>query len=419
MSRLRKDPRAERQERQVAAAGRRPRIDVGHREAKAASGRLRRDPWREWSASLVGESRRKRYDRSQRQMEHGNSARLTRARARDGVEATEISPGQPAVRVIDEPAFLVFAVITAAGGRLSRLDRQLLGAARLLADAGDGGGAAVAITAAFDPVTAKDLARSLGEAGADRVLSVPGDIHPSGTAAALRHHVEAFAPRHMLFAEDGDSADLARRLAVSLNEPLFAGVEHLTPRSAVRALRNGTREVALAPPLLMTLGEDRMKPYESGPCEARPLDIEVGPFGGDPAILSVEIIPGDPASLALSETDFVVSAGNGVSDFAAFGDLAAVLKATPGASRVVCDAGLMPRAAQVGASGTVLAADCYLALGISGAPQHLQGIAGCEHVIAVNTDLHAAMIERAGLAIVQDAQLVMPALVKLLAERQA
>jgi electron transfer flavoprotein alpha subunit len=67
----------------------------------------------------------------------------------------------------------------------------------------------------------------------------------------------------------------------------------------------------------------------------------------------------------------------------------------------------------------VLAATCYLALGISGAPQHLQGVAGCEHVVAVNTDLHAAMIERAGLAIVQDAQRVMPALLRLLAEEAA
>ena len=79
----------------------------------------------------------------------------------------------------------------------------------------------------------------------------------------------------------------------------------------------------------------------------------------------------------------------------------------------------MPRRTQVSASSTILAATCYLALGISGAPQHLQGVAGCEHVVAVNTDLHAAMIERAGLAIVQDAQPVMPALLRLLAEEAA
>ena len=114
-----------------------------------------------------------------------------------------------------------------------------------------------------------------------------------------------------------------------------------------------------------------------------------------------------------------MSAGNGLSDLDTFRQVVAALHATPGASRVLCDAGLMPRHTQVGASGTVLAATCYFALGISGAPQHLQGVAGCEHVVAVNTDLHAAMIERAGLAVVQDAQAVMPALLRLLAEEAA
>ena len=114
----------------------------------------------------------------------------------------------------------------------------------------------------------------------------------------------------------------------------------------------------------------------------------------------------------------MVSAGNGIRDFDLFRRVAAALGGTPGASRVVCDSGDMPRAAQVGASGTVLAADCYLALGIAGAPQHLQGIAGCRHVIAVNTDLHAAMVERAELAIVSDAHAVMGALVRLIQEEQ-
>jgi len=60
----------------------------------------------------------------------------------------------------------------------------------------------------------------------------------------------------------------------------------------------------------------------------------------------------------------------------------------------------------------VLRARCYLALGIAGAPQHLQGIPEVEHVVAVNTDLHAAMVKRAGLAVVADARAVMPALIQ-------
>ena len=84
--------------------------------------------------------------------------------------------------------------------------------------------------------------------------------------------------------------------------------------------------------------------------------------------------------------------------------------AAEGGSRVVCDAGLLPRGRQVGASGSLVEPRCYLAFGIAGAPQHLQGIARCERVLAVNTDLHADMVKRADLAIIADAQEVMPAL---------
>jgi electron transfer flavoprotein alpha subunit len=146
------------------------------------------------------------------------------------------------------------------------------------------------------------------------------------------------------------------------------------------------------------------------PREGRPLALPDLP----PPARSAERVRPARGSLALADSDFVVSAGNGIRDFDLFRTVAAALGGTPGASRVVCDSGDMPRAAQVGASGTVLAADCYLAFGIAGAPQHLQGIAGCAHVLAVNTDLHAAMVERAELSIVADAHPVMAALLRLL-----
>ncbi len=118
----------------------------------------------------------------------------------------------------------------------------------------------------------------------------------------------------------------------------------------------------------------------------------------------------DAAALPLAEADFIVAAGNGVTDWPVFHRVVSALGATLGGSRVVCDAGHLPRHRQVGASGTLVEPRCYLAFGIAGASQHLQGIARCERVIAVNTDLHAAMIKRADLAIVADAQAVMPAL---------
>ena len=103
-----------------------------------------------------------------------------------------------------------------------------------------------------------------------------------------------------------------------------------------------------------------------------------------------------------------------MSDWAAFHRLAAWLGAAEAGSRVVCDEGHLPRDRQVGASGTVVEPLAYLAFGISGAPQHLQGIVRCERVVAVNADPHAPMIQRADLAIVGDVQQVMPALAELI-----
>lgn len=390
MSRLRRDPRTERAAHGVAG-GTRPRFDLG---AVAAGKRPRRDPRAEQRLAQVAGLARLRLDRSQRA-----PVMVAAAVERPVVEAA------PQLRIIDEPAFLVAAVPDAPGGRLAPHDRQLLGAARLLAEAG--GGAVVAIV--FGAV------EGLGTAGADRVLALSAEeFDPEGRADALCAALTALKVRHALLPETADGGDLARRVAAELGEPLFTGAESLTAKAVTRAARGRRVEQRIAPPRLVTLAADAVAPHGGTLHEARALDAPLSDVNTAKGILAAERIPADPATVPLAEAGFVVSAGNGVTDFDAFRALAASLGATPGASRVVCDAGLMPRAAQVGASGTVLEADCYFALGIAGAPQHLQGVARCEHVVAVNTDLHAAMIERAGLAVVADAQQVMPAIIAAL-----
>ena len=141
-------------------------------------------------------------------------------------------------------------------------------------------------------------------------------------------------------------------------------------------------------------------------------------FAADRRIESAAPLPVDADQLPLAETDFILSAGNGVTDWASFGELARALGATRAGSRVVCDEGRLPRDRQVGASGSLVTARYYLAFGISGAPQHLQGITEVGHVVAINTDLHAEMIKRADLAIIADAQEVMPALIRHAQERR-
>jgi electron transfer flavoprotein alpha subunit len=158
----------------------------------------------------------------------------------------------------------------------------------------------------------------------------------------------------------------------------------------------------------MTIAPDMAAPYRGPPHEVEPQEPISAPLRR--GVLSAAPMKIDAAEIPLGQAGVVIAAGNGVSDFNGFLQLARALRATPGASRVVCDAGFLPRALQVGASGNVLDADVYIAFGISGAPQHLQGIGKVDHVVAINTDLHAAMIARAELAIIGDAQELMPAL---------
>ena len=174
--------------------------------------------------------------------------------------------------------------------------------------------------------------------------------------------------------------------------------------------------IAAASPRLISVAENAFPPHDGPPHEARA--IAAPAFSVRRSTDRATRLPLDPDRISLAEADFILSAGNGVTDWASFAELGRVLGATRGGSRVVCDEGHLPRDRQVGASGSLVTARCYLAFGISGAPQHLQGITEVKHVVAVNTDLHAEMIKRADLAIIADAQDIMPALIRHAKERR-
>jgi electron transfer flavoprotein alpha subunit len=305
-------------------------------------------------------------------------------------------------RIVPEPKFIVLAVADAPDGKLSAHDRQVLGACHILA----GATGAVVLLA---PGEIDDVAA----AGADRVqpYAPSAGYDPAGRAAGVLAAMDALHPRHVLFAESACGGDLARRVAAISDMALFAGIEALGADYAIRPFGAGRFEARAAPARLLSVAADRISAYSGAPCEARILAA----FPEKPgAPFAARLQPADASTLPLTEAAFVVAAGNGVTDFDMFSRLVQALGATPGASRVLCDTGRMPRARQVGASGSVLQAECYLALGISGAPQHLAGVAGVQHVIAVNTDLHAAMVARATLAVIADAQAVMAALLAAL-----
>jgi electron transfer flavoprotein alpha subunit len=395
----RRDPRAERGARLVSGKGR-PRFTL---RPVAPPGQLRCDPRARRRAATIIDDLRPRIDWSASR-DHASSRVAGREHLREVAAEAEI-------RIIADPAFLVLAVPDHAGGALSDHDRQLIAAARGMAD--EGGGAVVVLT-----VGEID---GLAAAGADRVVTLPagsiGEYDPEGRAAAVAAVMESLSPRHVLFAESADGgADLARRVAAASGERLFAGLEGIADGRASRRMAGGARELLGAPPHLISIAEHAFAAHDGPPHEARML--EPPDFSADRRIESAVPLPVDADQLPLSETDFILSAGNGVTDWESFAELASVLGATRAGSRVVCDEGYLPRDRQVGASGSLVTARCYLAFGISGAPQHLQGITEVGHVVAINTDLHAEMIKRADLAIIADAQEVMPALIRYARERR-
>jgi electron transfer flavoprotein alpha subunit len=127
----------------------------------------------------------------------------------------------------------------------------------------------------------------------------------------------------------------------------------------------------------------------------------------------------DPNAVNLAEAGFILSGGNGVKDWPVFHLTAKTLGATEGASRVSVDDGYMPRDRQVGASGTWVTAKVYIAVGISGAIQHMQGIAQCDKVVAINSDDKCDMVKRADLSAIGDSTVILNDLRNLVEQHRA
>jgi len=111
----------------------------------------------------------------------------------------------------------------------------------------------------------------------------------------------------------------------------------------------------------------------------------------------------------------VVSGGRGLGDESAFGmleELANLLKGATGASRAACDLGWYPPSQQVGLTGKTVSPNLYIAIAISGASQHMAGMAGSKNIIAINKDADANMVKVSRFAIIEDYKKVVPALIE-------
>jgi electron transfer flavoprotein alpha subunit len=124
--------------------------------------------------------------------------------------------------------------------------------------------------------------------------------------------------------------------------------------------------------------------------------------------------------ISLATARVVVGGGRGVGGpegFAPLEELAGLLGAAVGVSRVVTSQGWRPHTQQVGQTGTRITPELYLACGISGAIQHMAGCLGAKHIVAINTDPGAPIISRADYAVIGDLNEVIPALIAEIRKR--
>ncbi|MCB1917679.1 MAG: electron transfer flavoprotein subunit alpha/FixB family protein [Rhodocyclaceae bacterium] len=362
------------------------------------NGVLRRDPH---AVGFIGPNGIRRIDRSGAQTASGAARR----------EATA-GPSRRLVR-IETPAFLVAVVADMPGGRLSAYDRDLLGLARQLAD-GDGGGQGAVLLVCFGETREEGL----GDAGVDRVVTFAGaqfaGYAPELRLTALGGVEHTHEPRHWLFPDSPlGGAELGRRLAARLGERPATQVWQIGDGRCTGRGAAGATDISRALPRIVLALPECAEPVTDTTHAAEPFAAPATLPQIMRRIDDLGAVAVDPAGVALAEAEFILSAGNGIDDWDAFHHAARVLGATEGASRVAVDNGFMPRDRQVGATGTWVTARVYLAVGISGAIQHLQGIQQCDKVVALNTDAGCDMVKRADLAVIADSSEVLAALVDM------
>jgi electron transfer flavoprotein alpha subunit len=145
----------------------------------------------------------------------------------------------------------------------------------------------------------------------------------------------------------------------------------------------------------------------------------------DPSDLVVQVtehVDAVETGVSLAEAKVVVSGGRGVGSAEGFGmleELAALLDAAVGCSRVVTSAGWRPHTDQVGQTGTKVSPDLYIACGISGATQHIAGCKGAKKILAINSDAEAPILASADYAVIGDLTEIIPAITEELRKARA
>jgi electron transfer flavoprotein alpha subunit len=316
----------------------------------------------------------------------------------------------------------VWILLQHRGGQLHRMSREAVAAGQKLAAELGGAASAVLLGSAVG-----DLANEAAGYDLERVRVMDhaalADYTPGAYVTALLPALASERPDYVVFPHTYQSVDYMARLAQEAGAAL---VPEVTSFAAVDGAPVWTR------PILGGKLQAQVKVKGEGTVF---VSVQSGAFQADQAAAGsapVEPLPGgEPVAdrellgvveagdneVDLTKADVIVGVGRGVGDPDKLGpieELARKLGADIGASRPVIDSGWLPRDRQIGSSGQTVAPRLYLALGISGAIQHLVGMKGASCVVAVNKDPSAPIFSIARYGIVGDLHEIVPALTKAL-----
>jgi electron transfer flavoprotein alpha subunit len=313
---------------------------------------------------------------------------------------------------------MVLVVAEQRGGVLNRASWEAVAAAQQA-----GGPVKIAVLgAAVDGV-----ATELGTAAVDDVIVVDhaalADYTADGHVLALVALIAQEQPARVFFAHTYQTRDFAPALAARLGRALITDVTAFSEQDGAtvysRPVFQGklTADVAASGPaphlITFQIGAFRADAVTKGaaPAAVRRAAIEVDAAG----IRQKPEAPFKEAkqSVDLSQAERIVAIGRGIKSqehLALAQQLAQALGAEIAASRPICDAGWLPMDRQIGSSGQTVAPKLYVALGISGAIQHLVGMKGSRTIVAINKDAEAPIFEIADYGIVGDLFEIVPAM---------